>query len=102
MFGAGIVVGGLFLLVVFGWLLPPDRGEEFAIVMLPAYGAFFGALTAASASVVYGISLVLWSRRRHRSIASPAWVGGLSSAAGALAFWLVFGLALSVAVFRRR
>jgi hypothetical protein len=95
MFGVGIVVGGLFLLVVFGWLVPPDRGEESVIVALPAYGGFFGALTAASASLIYGICLGLWTQRRRRSIASRAWVGGLSSAAGALGFWLIFGLALS-------
>ena len=62
---------------------------------LPAYGGFFGALTAASASLIYGICLALWTQRRRRSIASRAWVGGLSSAAGALGFWLIFGLALS-------
>ncbi|WP_127474474.1 hypothetical protein [Microbacterium sulfonylureivorans] len=95
MVGVGAAVGGLFLFIVFGWLVPPDRGEEFAIVMLPAYGGFFGALTAASASLIYAICLALWTRRRDRSIASRGWVGGLSSAFGALTFWLVFGLAMS-------
>ncbi|BDV31590.1 hypothetical protein OAU46_03215 [Microbacterium terricola] len=95
MLGVGIVVGGLFLFVVFGWLVPPDRGEESVIVVLPAYGGFFGALTAASASLTYATCLALWTRRRRRSIASRAWVGGLSSAVGALGFWLIFGFVLS-------
>lgn len=95
MFAVGIVAAGLFLLVVFGWLIPPDRGEEFAIALMPFYGGFFGALTAAAASLLYGLCLVVWARRASRSVASRAWVGALAAGAGALAFWVIFGFALS-------
>ena len=93
--GGGLVVGALLLLLVFGLLIPPDRGEEIAMVIVPLYGAFFGGVTGVAASLVYGASMMLWTRREDRSIASRAWVGALSAATGALAFWLVFGLALT-------
>jgi len=91
----GVVVGGLFFLAVFGWLIPPDRGEESAIALMPIVGGIFGALTAAAASLIYGLCLKLWIHRRGRSIASRAWVGALSAGAGALVFWTVFGLVRS-------
>jgi hypothetical protein len=95
MFAVGVVVGGLSLLALFGLLIPPDRGEEAAIALMPFYGGFFGALTAAAASLAYGLCLLLWTRRTGRSIASRAWVGALSAGAGALGFWVIFGLARS-------
>ena len=95
MLAAGAVAGAAFLLVVFGLLVPVDRGEESVIVVLPFYGGFFGALTATAASVLYGVSLSLWTLRAHRSVASRAWLGAASAAVGALGFWLVYGYALS-------
>lgn len=53
MFVVGVVAAGLFLFVVFAWLIPPDRGEESAIVLMPFYGGFFGAVTAAASSLLY-------------------------------------------------
>jgi hypothetical protein len=94
MFGVGVVAGALFLLVVFGWFVPPDRGEESVLLVMPFYGGFFGALAASAASLAYGLALALWTQRPH-SVASRAWVGALSAAAGAFAFWVVFGYALS-------
>jgi hypothetical protein len=95
MLAVGAVVAGLLLLVVFGLLIPPDRGEESAIALMPFYGAFFGAVTAAAAALIYGVCLAVWTRRRARSVASQAWVGAVAAGAGAAAFWLVFGYALS-------
>lgn len=95
MFAVGVVTAGLFLFVVFAWLLPPDRGEEFAVVLMPVYGGFFGAVTAAAASAVYGVGLALWTRRPGRSVASRAWVGAAAAGVGAFGFWVLFGYAVS-------
>lgn len=95
MFVVGIAAAGLFLLVVFAWLIPPDRGEESALWLMPFYGGFFGALTAAAASLAYALVLIFWTRRAGRSVGSHAWMGGAAAGVGALAFWVVFGSALS-------
>lgn len=95
MLGAGVVAGGLLLLVVFGWLIPLDRGEESALLLMPFYGGFFGLITAGAASLAYGVCLGLWSRRPGRSIGSRAAIGTLSAGLGALAVWVLFGLASS-------
>lgn len=95
MFVVGVVAAGLFLFAVFAWLIPPDRGEESALVLIPVYGGFFGALTAAAASALYVVSLMLWTRGARRSIASRVWLGALSSGVGALAFWVILGFILS-------
>ena len=73
MFGVGIVVGGLFLLVVFGWLVPPDRGEESVIVALPAYGGLiFGlALSGPYGLAVWGAMLGGASAVLAMSVAGP-------------------------------
>lgn len=93
--GVGVAVGALLTLVVFAWLIPPDRGEEGVLAFMPVLGGFFGAMTAVAASVLYALCLALWTHRPGRSIASRAWVGALSAGGGALVFWIVFGLALS-------
>lgn len=90
----GAVVGAVLLLLVFGWLVPSDRGEESAVAVMPFIGAFLGALTAAAAGVVYVPCLTLWNRRSGRTVASRARVGGLSAGAGALALWVVVGFAV--------
>ncbi|GAA1488937.1 hypothetical protein [Brachybacterium sacelli] len=95
LFVVGIVTAGVFLFVVFTRLVPLDRGEESALVLMPFYGAFFGALTAAAASALYAICMILWTRERNRSITSRAWLGALSAGTGALVFWIVFGFSLS-------
>ena len=95
MFAVGVVAAGAFLFVVFAWLIPPDRGEEFAIVLMPFYGGFFGAVTATAASLIYGVGLVVWTRRPGRSVASRAWSGAVAAGGGAFAFWALFGYALS-------
>ncbi|MFE2774044.1 hypothetical protein [Microbacterium resistens] len=94
MFAVGTVAAGLVLFAVSLWL-PPDPGEEAVIALMPFYGGFFGALTAAAASILYAASLRVWITAARRSPASHAWVGALSSGIGALAFWVVFGFALS-------
>jgi hypothetical protein len=91
----GVVLGGLLFVAAFGVLIPPDPGEETAIVFMPFYGGFFGALTGAVASGFYGLCLTYWTRRTARSVRSRAWVGALSAGIGALAFWTAFGFAVS-------
>lgn len=95
LFVIGIVTAAVFLFIVFMWLVPPDRGEESALVLVPFYGAFFGALTAAAASTLYATCMILWTRGPNRSIASRAWLGAFSAGIGALAFWIIFGFSLS-------
>lgn len=95
MFVVGIVAAGLFLFIVFAWLLPSDRGEESAIVLMPFYGGFFGAITAAVASLFYSVALGSWIRPPGRSVASRAAIGAGAAGTGALVFWLVFGYSLS-------
>lgn len=91
----GIIAAALLLLVVFAWLVPPDRGEESALWLIPFYGAFFGALTAAAAGVLYGLALIIWTRRSGRSVRSRAWIGAVGAGIGAFAFWLLYGYVLS-------
>ena len=91
---AGAIVGAAFLLV-FGLLVPPDRGEESALLVVPFIGAFFGVLTAAAASALYGFALWLWTRPARRSVASRSWLGAAAAGIGVLGFWLVFGFMLS-------
>ncbi|WP_336632484.1 MULTISPECIES: hypothetical protein [unclassified Microbacterium] len=95
MFVVGIVAAGLFLFVVFAWLVPPDRGEEDAVWLMPFFGGFFGALDAAAASLSYALALLGWTRRPGRSVGSRAGVGAVAAGVGALAFWMVFGYARS-------
>lgn len=95
MFVIGIVAAGLFLFIVFGWLIPPDRGEQSAIVLMPFYGGFFGAITAAVASLFYSVALGSWIRRPGRSVTSRGAVGAIAAGTGALVFWLVLGYSLS-------
>ena len=95
MFVVGVVAAAVLLLVVFAWLVPPDRGEESAIVLMPFYGGFLGAVTATAANVAYGVGLVVWTRRAGRSVASQAWVGAVAAGAGAFGFWALFGYAVS-------
>ncbi len=52
MLAIGAIAGAVFLLVVFGLLIPPDRGEESAIVLMPFVGGFFGLITALVSSAV--------------------------------------------------
>ena len=91
---AGAVVGAAFLLV-FGLLLPPDRGEESALLVMPFFGAFFGVLSAATAGALYAIALWLWTRGISRSVASRSWIGAFSAGLGAFGLWLLLGLKLS-------
>jgi len=91
----GTLAAGLFLFVVFAWLIPPDRGEESVIWFMPFYGGFFGAITAAVASLIYGLVLVVWTRQPGRSVASRAWIGAVAAGTGAFAFWVIFGYVLS-------
>lgn len=95
MVAVGVVTAGLFLFVVFAWLIPPDRGEESVIVLLPLYGGFFGAVTATAASLTYGVGLAVWTCRPGRSVASRAWIGAVAAGVGAFGFWVLFGYALS-------
>lgn len=93
MFVVGIVAAGVFLVVVFTWLIPPDRGEADVIWLMPFLGGFFGAITAAAASLSYALALLVWTRRPGRSVGSRAAVG--AAGVGAFAFWMVFGYARS-------
>lgn len=91
----GVLAAGVFLFVLFAWLIPPDRGEESVIWVMPFYGGFFGAITAVAASLIYALALLAWNRHAARSVASCAWIGAVAAGAGAFAFWVLFGYALS-------
>lgn len=95
MLAIGVIAGAVFLLVVFGLLIPPDRGEESAIVLMPFVGGFFGLITALVSSATYYLGLFLWTRRPHRTGSSRAWLGAACAAFGAVGFWLIFGFTLS-------
>jgi hypothetical protein len=92
---AGVILGAAFFLIVFSWLVPPDRGEESAGFMMPFVGAFFGAVTTLAASVTYVLVMGVWTRRPDRPVAFGGWLGAASAAGGAVIFWLVFGMAVS-------
>lgn len=95
MLAIGAIAGALFLLVLFGFLVPPDRGEESAIALMPFVGGFFGLITALVSGATYYMGLSLWTRRPHRSVKSRTWLGAACAALGALGFWLLFGFTLS-------
>jgi hypothetical protein len=94
LFAVGVAVGAVFLLL-FAWVVPPDRGEEGVIVLLPFVGAFFGAVTAGVAALGYWFALALWTRPARRSVPSRALMGAIGAGAGAMVFWIGFGFALS-------
>lgn len=94
MLAVGAIAGAVFLLVVFGLLIPVDRGEESAIVIMPFVGGFFGLITALVSSATYYLGLFVGTRRPHRSVSSRAWLGAACAALGALGFWLIFGFTL--------
>ncbi len=87
----GAVVGAVLFLVVFGFLVPPDRGEESVIVFMPFVGALFGVLTSFAASVAYLVGLQLGTRNLNRSVPSLALIGAGSAAAGAALLWIGVG-----------
>lgn len=95
MLAVGAIAGAVFLLIVFGLLIPVDRGEESAIIHMPFVDGFFGLVTALVSSAAYYLSLFLWTRRPHWTIRSRAWLGAACAALGAVGFWLIFGFTLT-------
>lgn len=91
LFFVGVVGTGAYFFVYFAWIAPPSPGVNFAPETMAAWGGFSGAVTAAAASVVYGVSVALWTGRPDRSVASRAWVGAMSAGIGAFAFWTLMG-----------
>lgn len=94
MFFVGVVGTGAYCFVLFAWIAPSSSGVNVPPETMAIWGGFSGAVTAAAASVVYGVSVALWTRRPDRSIASRAWVGALSAGIGALGFWVLLGCAV--------
>ena len=94
MFFVGVVGTGAYFFVFFAWIAPPSPGVNFALEMMPIWGGLCGAVTAAAASVVYGVCVALWTRRPRRSVTSRAWVGAMSAGVGAFAFWTLLGYAV--------
>jgi hypothetical protein len=90
---AGAVVGAALFFVLFGFLLPPDRGEESVVPFMPIMGAFFGGLTGLGAGAAFLLGLFGWTRRRMRSVRSRAWIGAGSAAVGAALVWISVGIA---------
>lgn len=88
----GVIFGAALFLIVFGLLVPPDRGEEGVVAFMPFMGAFFGMLTALPASAACLLCLFAWTRRGIRSVRSRAWIAAGGAAAGAAVPWLVVGI----------
>lgn len=84
----GSVTGALVCAVLFGFLIPPDRGEEGVVWVLPFYGAFVGFVAVLPAVLGFWVALLLWTRSRQRSVASRAAVATASAAGTAFVFWL--------------
>ena len=91
MFFVGVVGTGAYFFVLFAWIAPSSSGVNVAPETMAIWGGFSGAVTAAAASVVYGVSVALWTRRPDRSVASRAWIGASSAGVGAFAFWALLG-----------
>jgi len=95
LFLVGVGLGAVLMGVLFGWLIPPDRGEESVVFVMPFFGAAVGAVSATAASLGYWIGMGLLIGREGRTVASRAWGGGLASAIGAATLWIVYGFAMS-------
>ncbi|MET0297024.1 MAG: hypothetical protein ABW024_06455 [Microbacterium sp.] len=95
LFVVGAGLGAAMMTVLFGWLIPPDRGEESVVFAMPLFGAAVGAVSALAASAGYWIGEGFWIRKAVRTVASRAWVGGLAAGAGVATFWIVYGFAMS-------
>jgi hypothetical protein len=89
----GSIIGAALFFLVLGILVPPDRGEESVITVLPFMGAFVGAANSLAAAVAYLLGMFGWTRRAGRSVRSRAWIGAGSAAAGAALVWVGFGIA---------
>jgi hypothetical protein len=91
----GVGLGAVLMSVVFGWLVPPDRGEESVIFLMPFFGGVVGAVSAIAASVGYWCGVGFWVRRAGRTVASRAWVGGLAAGVGVATLWIMCGFTMS-------
>jgi len=91
----GTVAGAVVCGILFGFLIPPDRGEEGVVWVMPLYGAFAGFVAVLPAIVGFWAGLLLWTRTRTRSVASRAAVATVSAAGAALAFWVAVVAAMT-------
>ncbi len=89
----GTVVGGLLFFVVFGFLLPPDRGEESAVPIVVVFGVVLGAATGVAASLGFALAVWVWTRGPARSPASIAAMAALGAGGGVALSWAAYGLA---------
>lgn len=94
-FVIGVLLGAAVMFVLFGWLVPPDAGEEAAVVLMPFIGAIVGAFSALAASLGYGLAIASWTRRPGRTLTSRATIGGAGAGGGILVLWIGYGLATS-------
>lgn len=84
----GTVAGAVVCGILFGFLIPPDRGEEDVVWIMPAYGAFAGFVAVVPAVVGFWVGLVSWTRTSARSVSSRAAVATASASGAALLFWV--------------
>ncbi len=83
----GAVAGAVVCGLLFGFVIPPDRGEENVVWVMPLYGAFVGFVAVLPAIVGFWAGLLSWTRTAARSVSSRAAVATLSAAGAALVFW---------------
>lgn len=83
----GAVSGAVVFTLLFGFLIPPDRGEEYVVWIMPLYGAFVGFVAVLPAIVGFWAGLLSWTRTSARSVTSRAAVATTSAASAALVFW---------------
>ncbi|MBQ9915765.1 MAG: hypothetical protein IJO71_01020 [Microbacterium sp.] len=84
----GTVAGAVACGILFGFLIPPDRGEEDVVWIMPAYGAFAGFVAVIPAILGFWVGLVSWTRTSARSVSSRAAVATASASGAALLFWV--------------
>lgn len=84
----GTVAGAVVCGLLFGFLIPPDRGEEDVVWIMPLYGAFAGFVAVLPAIVGFWAGLLLWTRTPARSVSSRAAVATTWAAGVALVFWV--------------
>lgn len=91
----GTVAGAVVCGLLFGFLIPPDRGEEYVVWVMPLYGAFVGFVAVLPAIVGFWVGLLSWTRTSARSVSSRVAVSTASASGAALVFWVAVVTAMT-------
>jgi hypothetical protein len=85
-------VAGCVLMAALALLAPADPWPGTGLfVLFLLWGSLLGIVGALGASAGLALTLLVWTWRRSRGVASRAWLGALGAAVGAAVIWLLVG-----------